>query len=628
MAKTEARSRIRELEQQLATLREENEFLTAAAEDMLLLGHISERVIHAAREESVYDALLEDLVGLKGLTWCGIAAPLSPDDERVFEIIRGASLGVESGLLLGTHLSLEPEIGRRLTSLSAVVAAVEVGGLEVIAPSLSDTAALVPIRQHGRTSRVLVAVGPNEILEPDAGRVLLERLRDIVEARLETLSALRDVQALNRALRQTIADEATLDPLTGLLNRAGVMRAVDQHVAGDEPFALLLLGLDRFHLINESLGHRVGDALLAKLGERLSLSLRPGDVIGRVGGDEFAMVVRRVDTEDAAARLAERLRNEVSLPFDLAEQQVFVTASLGVALGAEYDATADLFRDSDAALARAKARGSARFELVDPQQHLQAMEALALETGLRRAVADTQFVLHYQPIVELGGRRPVGFEALIRWEHPTRGMISPGVFIPLAEETGLIVDIGRWVLEEACRELVSWTSARPDAFMSVNVAARQLLEDDFFAHLQHVLLSTGLEPRRLKLEITESGLIQVASGVREVLESVRELGVGLCMDDFGTGYSSLSYLHRFPVDVLKIDRSFVAPLSPREDEHLAIVRTILSLGSTLQVGIVAEGVETEEQVGILHGLGCQIAQGYLFSRPVPAADAAALLRSS
>jgi diguanylate cyclase (GGDEF)-like protein/PAS domain S-box-containing protein len=437
------------------------------------------------------------------------------------------------------------------------------------------------------------------------------------EGRRALLVAAADVTARRKAQAQLL-QAAFYDPLTGLPNRALLKDRLDVAFARAKGrdaarFAVLFLDLDRFKLVNDSLGHRAGDELLIQIARRLEGCRRAGDTVARLGGDEFTLLVEGIVDDDEAVAVAERVHRGLAPPFLLEGHEVFASASIGIALGGPATERPEhLLRDADTAMYRAKVRGC-RHAVFDSSMHERAMAALRLENELRRALERGELRVHYQPIVELATGRAVGVEALVRWEHRDRGLVQPGEFIPLAEETGLIVPLGRWVLEEACHAL----SVLPAPLtLSVNLSGRQLLQPDFLDELAALLAKRTLDPHRLRLELTESMLMGNGPAAMQALERLRGLGVRLCIDDFGTGYSSLSYLHELPIDALKIDRSFVQAMG--EDERkIKIVQSILLLGKGLGIEVVAEGVETEAQAEALRRLGCELAQGYLFARPVP-----------
>jgi diguanylate cyclase (GGDEF)-like protein len=432
---------------------------------------------------------------------------------------------------------------------------------------------------------------------------------------------------------ERLVHEAYHDALTGLPNRALFIDRLSQAAArarrsGGPPFAVLFLDLDGFKVINDSLGHMVGDELLMTIGRRLGSDLRDGDTIARFGGDEFAILVTDLNEPEDALRLAERIRRGLEAPFRLGGHEVFTSASIGIALGSGgCDQPVDLLRDADTAMYRAKALGKAHHVVFDKAMHASVWARLKLETDLRRAVDRHEFRLEYQPIVTLETGRIAGFEALVRWDHPERGLVSPAEFIPAAEETGVIIPLDMWVLREACRQMGIWQARfRPDPplVISVNLSGKDFTQSDLLDRIDLVLCETGLDARCLRLEITESVIMGNTETAIAQLRRLKERGIGLSMDDFGTGYSSLSYLHKFSFDVLKIDRSFVSRMGP-DGENTEIVETIVSLAHNLGMRVVAEGVETPEQAERLRALNCQCGQGYLFSRPSGPSEAEALI---
>ncbi len=433
-----------------------------------------------------------------------------------------------------------------------------------------------------------------------------------------------DITEKKHAEKKLVHD-ALYDILTGLPNRISLMERLRRtgELTNQEQqylFAVLFIDLDRFKMINDSLGHAVGDLLLCEIAHRLINCLRPEDTIARIGGDEFVILLEDVKNHDNAIAVAERILQELSTPFNLEGREIFTTASIGITFSSTtFKHPEDLLRDADLAMYRAKTQGRGRYEIFHPRMHTSAVALLEIETDLRRSLERQELRLHYQPIVSLRTNRLVGFEALIRWQHPQQGLIPPAKFVPIAEETGLIAPIGNWILREACTQMCQWQTQFPEwpaLTINVNLSSKQ-----FTPHLveqvHQILQETGLEAQYLKLEITESALMGNADSAIITLTQLKQLGIQLAIDDFGTGYSSLSYLHRFPIDTLKVDRSFIKKVDV-DGEQLAIVRTIITLAWNLGMEVVAEGVETAKQLAQLRSLRCEYAQGYLFSKPADA----------
>ncbi|UBF26400.1 EAL domain-containing protein [Kovacikia minuta CCNUW1] len=442
----------------------------------------------------------------------------------------------------------------------------------------------------------------------------------------------RDISERKRVEEKLIHD-ALHDGLTGLANRALFTDRLEHAIACTKQqegylFAVLFLDLDRFKVINDSLGHMVGDQLLIAISRRLETCLRRTDLIARLGGDEFAILLEGIQDSHYATQIAERLQKELMLPFNLGKHEIFASTSVGIAFSTTgYENPQDLLRDADTAMYHAKGKGKAQYQIFDTAMHVRAVALLQLETDLRRALERQEFQLHYQPIVSLESQKITGFEALVRWCHPERGLVAPGEFIPVAEETGLIIPLGNWVLQEACRQMRYWQqefSAADHLTISVNISGKQFSQANFTPQIQQILQETGLDAKSLKLEITESILMDNVESTTASLLQLQALGIQLSMDDFGTGYSSLSYLNRFPVSTLKIDRSFIQSVDT-DTEKLEIIRTVIMLARSLGMDAVAEGVETAQQLARLRELHCESGQGYFFSKPLDGQKAGCLL---
>jgi diguanylate cyclase (GGDEF)-like protein/PAS domain S-box-containing protein len=449
--------------------------------------------------------------------------------------------------------------------------------------------------------------------------------------------------AVRLAGSQTDINEAKVaDTLTELPNRLYLLDKLEGAIAaradsGAVPFAVLFIDLDRFKVVNDSLGHSAGDQLLVGVAQRLRSGIRgqgpPGKVPGtsstvaRLGGDEFSILVEGIPGPDEAAIVADRMIKELGASFYLDGRQVFVTASIGIAMSSSGNTPEDLLRNADTAMYYAKAHGGGRFEVFDQTMRERAVARMEIEKDMKKAIAANQFVLHYQAKVSLTDRRLSGFEALVRWNHPTRGLLFPSEFIPVAEETGLIIPLGLWILREACRQMAVWQKSvvrEPALSVSVNISFKQLAEPGLAEDVEQILSETGLNPGSLRLEMTESSIMENVRVAAETLGRFKKMNIALEIDDFGTGYSSLSYLRQLPFDTVKIDQSFVRQMGTTDDTSL-IIHTILQLAFSLGMDVVAEGIETKDQLARLTAMGCSTGQGYYFSKPVDAAAACRLM---
>jgi len=439
------------------------------------------------------------------------------------------------------------------------------------------------------------------------------------------------------AVEKQLLHDALHDSLTGLANREVLVDRLTHTIQiakrrKDYLYAVLILDIDRFKVINDSLGHQAGDELLIAIGQRLIACVRPSDTVVRLGGDEFAILLEDISGLGNAVYIADRISAALVAPFTVADgHEVFATGSIGIAVSAAgYDHSNQVLRDADTAMYQAKSSSKATYAIFEPGMHTHALERLRLETELRRAVERKEFIVYYQPIVSVNTNCLSGYEALVRWQHPERGVLNPGDFIQMAEETGMIVAIDRLVMRESCRQMQEWHSqasgnGNGHAFISVNLSHRQMAQPDLVAYVEQVLRDTGLDPGSLKLEITENVIIDNPEEAIAMLGRLKALGVRLFIDDFGTGYSSLSYLHRLPIDGLKIDRSFIKNMG-EHGENQQIVRMILLLAHDLNIAVIAEGVETAQQLSLIKAMHCEFVQGYLYSKPVAAGQALTCLQ--
>ncbi len=450
-----------------------------------------------------------------------------------------------------------------------------------------------------------------------------------------SLSILRSLAAMIRKSTTNFFEKqlyrALHDPLTGLANRNFFYERLEKLMArkrqdNSYAYAVLYLDVDRFNVVNDSLGHAEGDKLLIALSQRITACLLPEDFPARFGGDEFAILLEDTDNiREKAIRISKHIHDVLMSPFQIDGQEVFITVSIGIVPGlAKYLSPSDVLRDADIAMYRAKNQGRGGYEVYDETLHDRKVSLLMLETDLRGALDRGEIILNFQPIVSLKSQGIVGFESLARWRHPKRGLVSPEVFIPIAEETGLILSIGEWVLRESCRQIRRWIDKTGrQLFISVNVSGKQFMQPDFLSIVRQALDQSGLEGACLKLEMTESVLIGNVDELTEILKQIRDMGIRIAIDDFGTGYSSLSYLNKFPIDWVKIDRSFVRQMKGHDKKDM--ISTIVSMAHLMNMEMVAEGIETARHVEHLTEYGCEYGQGYYFSVPLSVEDADSLL---
>lgn len=449
------------------------------------------------------------------------------------------------------------------------------------------------------------------------------------------LISLRDITD-RKYITDQLQYHATHDPLTDLFNRNFLLEKLQNLLEKNKnqsgkSFAILFLDLDDFKVVNDSLGHLAGDQLLIMITKRLQNSLGQNHTLARFGGDEFTILLENIKETQDAIIAAQKIHSNLTYPYNLNGQQIFINTSIGIALSSpDYTHPYEILRDADIAMYQSKKQGKGACTLFNQQMHEQAVKRLQMEIELRQAIEQQEFIAHYQPIFSLTTGKLIGFEALIRWQHSQKGLISPAEFIPIAEETGLIVPMGKWILLEACTQLKQWQEQYDHEHIlqiSVNLSSKQLRDPYLVQEIDKILTHTEINPQNLKIEITESLLMENFDTAMNILLQLQERNTQLCLDDFGTGYSSLSYLHRFPVDILKIDRSFVMQMHSGNN-NLEIIRTIITLAHSLNMRVIAEGIETESQLSQLKSLNCEQGQGYLFSKPVPQEVAESLIKES
>jgi diguanylate cyclase (GGDEF)-like protein/PAS domain S-box-containing protein len=525
----------------------------------------------------------------------GTIVLINSQTERMFGYSRDELIGAPVDRLVPPRLVATHELMRRGSADGSHLG------------PLGSGVDLLARRKDGSEIPVEISFGS---LETEQGRMVSAAVRDVTDRKLAA---------------DALAHQATHDPLTGLPNRNLFLDRLDHALSRARrtrgKVAVLFLDLDDFKLVNDTRGHETGDLMLVALTPRLEAALRPGDTVARFGGDEFVVLCEDLVVDAAALSIAKRMADACARPIRIGEHEHIITVSTGIVIVDGGASTpSNVLRDADAAMYQAKAQGKGRIGLFDERVRAQLIERMAVESSLRRALGNHELRLYYQPVFSLEQNRIVGAEALLRWQHPQRGLLEPGDFIAVAEESGLIVPIGEWVLEEACRQAVAWrdrANGGEPLHVSVNLSPRQVSRSNVVAAVQRVLRNTGLEPELLDLEITEHTLIDEGEAAALALRELKSVGVGLVLDDFGTGYSSLSHLRRFTIDALKIDRSFVKGLGSADSGDGAIVNAVVSMAHALDVSVTAEGVETEEQLSVLRENGCPFAQGYLFSRPAP-----------
>ena len=561
-------------------------------------------------------------------------AALRVSEERYALAVNGASDGIWDWNIREDHVYMSPRLCGMLGLTRECAPASSVAWFERIHPEdVERVRSAVDAHLHGEASSFSCEFRMRDgedrwIWMQSRGVAVFDKGGEP----LRMAGSQTDISERKR-MEQQLEHDAFHDPLSGLFNRAFLVNRLRQVLAHtnrhpQDRFALLYLDLDRFKTINDSMGHSAGDQMIIEVAQRLRKLVRPEDTVARLGGDEFVLLLGNIDDAVDATHAAERIHAELSRPLEVGEHQVYTSASIGIVLSSPHYRRGDeILRDADTAMYRAKERGKALYQVFDAEMHQQVVAQLHLENDLRRALERDELTAYFQPIVALADGQIVGFEALARWQHPQRGLVPPLEFIPLAEETGLIADIGQHMVELACRAIRDWQSSYPETaalYVSINLSSRELLHSELLPQVMQRLEQYRVRPEQIRFEVTESVLMDDSKSTSKLLRQLREHGFRLYIDDFGTGYSSLSYLHAFPFDTLKIDRSFTSEL--KVDGDSGVVNSIISLARNLRMDVVAEGVENAYQQKILAALGCEYTQGYHYSPPVPADQAAELLR--